>query len=584
MEEGNKLLFLGRRYELGDVIDYLRDFTYGVTAVGLHFGMDETRLYRCSPRGDGEWEAKMLSPGGGYAVPNLICYENGRPVIGEAARNRPNVIDSFKTPPEFWYEPATSGRSYDEVIHDYIAGVWQLALRSDTELSESVASGSAVVVVGCPARAEWTGKDAMKRYAELVGRATGCKAVMLPEPNAALMSAVCGYDESPLDNDSGLCLRSGALILSEDGGHVEASLLLEGRAALVSEWRPGDAQSMDDFVLRAVERAAGEGAGAVVVTGRGWELEKAACKAIAGVKDGSAPVLADCDPVTAVAGGLCKAYTLIAKASVALDRAWGEKVEPLIRRHNEELLRETAEAACSHAMSAVYERLAPILGDGEPHRRSSLLEAGRETIENDAGLGGAVAAAFRESFERCAESCRGVMDGPLLSFDCNVYGGLFYDGLFDDKAFDGEILPGGSAPERPDTFYLNEHMRSTVGHSLSSNIFHSVFCTVITVLSGGATLLNDGLWHMKHMHDEEDEGFSAEMCAKILRRLEDPPVRSRRRAVKGLVKAFKDDDMLAGSFPAAMYGMFEKAMGCSLLLLGTDEDVTDEDGAAGYRG
>ena len=95
MEEGNKLLFLGRRYELGDVIDYLRDFTYGVTAVGLHFGMDETRLYRCSPRGDGEWEAKMLSHGGGYAVPNLICYENGRPVIGEAARNRQNVIDSF---------------------------------------------------------------------------------------------------------------------------------------------------------------------------------------------------------------------------------------------------------------------------------------------------------------------------------------------------------------------------------------------------------------------------------------------------------------------------------------------------------
>ena len=74
MEEGNKLLFLGRRYELGDVIDYLRDFTYGVTAVGLHFGMDETRLYRCSPRGDGEWEAKMISPGGSYAVPGLICY------------------------------------------------------------------------------------------------------------------------------------------------------------------------------------------------------------------------------------------------------------------------------------------------------------------------------------------------------------------------------------------------------------------------------------------------------------------------------------------------------------------------------
>lgn len=360
---------------------------------------------------------------------------------------------------------------------------------------------------------------------------------------------------------------------------MEASLLLEGRVAFVSEWRPGDAQSMDDFVSRAVERAAGEGAGAVVVTGRGWELEKAACKAIAGVKDGSAPVLADCDPVTAVAGGLCKAYTLIAKASVALDRAWGEKVEPLIRRHNEELLRETAEAACSHAMSAVYERLAPILGDGEPHRRSSLLEAGREAIENDAGLGGAVAAAFRESFERCAESCRGVMDGPLLSFDCGVYGGLFYDGLFDNKAFDGTVLPGESAPERPDTFYLNEHMRSTVGHSLSSNIFHSVFCTVITVLSGGATLLNDGLWHMKHMHDEEDEGFSAEMCAKILRRLEDPPVRSRRRAVKGMVKALKDDDMLAGSFPAAMYGMFEKAMGCSLLLLGKEEE-----GEAGYRG
>ena len=107
------------------------------------------------------------------------------------------------------------------------------------------------------------------------------------------------------------------------------------------------------------------------------------------------------------------------------------------------------------------------------------------------------------------------------------------------------ILPGGSAPERPDTFYLNEHVRSTVGHSLSSNIFHGVFCTIMTVLSGGTTLLNDGLWHMKHMHDEEDEEFSAEMCAKILRRLEDPPVRSRRRAVKGLVKAFKDDDMLA---------------------------------------
>lgn len=37
MEEGNKLLFLGRRYELGDVIDYLRDFTYGVTGRGAAF-------------------------------------------------------------------------------------------------------------------------------------------------------------------------------------------------------------------------------------------------------------------------------------------------------------------------------------------------------------------------------------------------------------------------------------------------------------------------------------------------------------------------------------------------------------------
>lgn len=578
MEEGNKLLFLGRRYEFGDVIDYLRDFTYGVTAVGLHFGMDETRLCRCSLRDDGEWESKMVLPGGDYAVPSLICYENGRPVIGEAARNRPNVIDSFKTPPEFWVERATSGRSYGEVIHDYIAGVWQLALRSDAELSKAVSNGSAVVAVGCPTRVEWTGKDAMKRYAELVSRATGCKAVVLPEPNAALMSAVCGYDESPIDNDSGLCLRSGALILSEDGGHVEASLLLEGRVAFVSEWLPGDAQSMDDFVSRAVERAAGEGAGAVVVTGRGWELEKAACKAIAGVKDGSAPVLADCDPVTAVAGGLCKAYTLIAKASVALDRAWGEKVEPLIRRNNEELLRETAEAACSRAMSVVYEHLAPILGDGEPHQRSSLLEAGRESIENDAGLSGAVAAAFRESFDKHMEICRDGMEGALISFDCTVYGGLFYDGLFDDKAFDSEALTSESTPEGTDTFYLNEHMRSTIGHSLSSNIFHGMFVTLMTALTGGAAVLGDGLWHMKRMHDEEDEEFSAEMCSKILRRLESPPARSRERAVKGLVKSFRSDDKLAGSFPAAMYGMFEKAVGCSLLLLGEDED-----GAAGYH-
>lgn len=125
---------------------------------------------------------------------------------------------------------------------------------------------------------------------------------------------------------------------------------------------------------------------------------------------------------------------------------------------------------------------------------------------------------------------------------------------------------------------MNEHMRSTIGHSLSSNIFHGMFVTLMTALTGGAAVLGDGLWHMKRMHDEEDEEFSAEMCSKILRRLESPPARSRERAVKGLVKSFRADDKLAGSFPAAMYGMFEKAVGCSLLLLGEDED-----GAAGYH-
>ena len=92
MEEGNKLLFLGRRYEFGDVIDYLRDFTYGVTAVGLHFGMDETRLYRCSPRGDGEWEAKMLSPGGGCGVPHPLRYEKRRAGSGGGGGERAQGI------------------------------------------------------------------------------------------------------------------------------------------------------------------------------------------------------------------------------------------------------------------------------------------------------------------------------------------------------------------------------------------------------------------------------------------------------------------------------------------------------------
>lgn len=133
---------------------------------------------------------KNALPRGGYAVPNLICYENGRPVIGEAARNRPNVIDSFKTPPEFWDEPATSGRSYDEVIHDYIAGVWQLAAAERHRAFGVRGERKRRCRRRMPRPRGVDGKGRHEAHAELVGRGYRLpRQLCCPEPNAALMSA-----------------------------------------------------------------------------------------------------------------------------------------------------------------------------------------------------------------------------------------------------------------------------------------------------------------------------------------------------------------------------------------------------------
>lgn len=99
------------------------------------------------------------------------------------------------------------------------------------------------LLVGCPTTQEWTSKSAVKRYTELISRATGIRNVrIVPESRAAMFSSI----ESAQTRVSA---AGGAMVFDFGSSTADCTYMLLGRKCMEFSWRLG-AQAIEAQMAR----------------------------------------------------------------------------------------------------------------------------------------------------------------------------------------------------------------------------------------------------------------------------------------------------------------------------------------------
>lgn len=240
-EKKAKCYYLNRPFTRGSVFDYLTDIQFDVF-VGIDFGHGECVAYKCFRGLDGTWQVRRLRMNyeDDAAIPTYIAYSGGRALIGHEVERADDFLSYFKVPPSEWDSPAFESvetvdgetravmHSSGEVIHDFIGRLWQDILRYDEHLAGAVRDGRAMLAVGCPSGAEWTGAAAVDRYTALVKSATGCAHVsVLPESNAAIMAPVSERADSTRP-----IFEKGAAIYDLGSSTIDFTFVLMGRVLI----------------------------------------------------------------------------------------------------------------------------------------------------------------------------------------------------------------------------------------------------------------------------------------------------------------------------------------------------------------
>lgn len=236
-----KYYYLNREYESGMVHEQITGVLKYDVIAGLDFGHGESVIYKIYKGQDGEWklERVQMTADDDFTVPTLMAYDvNGKAVIGSNAQYADSLIQCFKEAPENWGNQATgNGKTYGELIEDYIAALWSGAMTFDKGLAKAAKDGSLLIAVGCPASPAWTSPANMKKYADLVRSATGCSSVaVMPESNAAIMNAICSSKEG-----QGLDLSRGVAIYDAGSSTIDFTYVLMGQVMITRSLRVGGA-------------------------------------------------------------------------------------------------------------------------------------------------------------------------------------------------------------------------------------------------------------------------------------------------------------------------------------------------------
>ena len=256
--KGRKFYYLNREYESGMVSKQLKDMRQYDVIAGLDFGHGESVIYKIYKGQTGEWELDHVTMTNTYdsTVPTLMTYQNGKPVIGRAAQYADPLIQCFKEAPQNWGAPgAVGGKTFGNMMEDYIAALWSGAMQFDEGLSEAAAKdGSLLIAVGCPASPAWTDPDSMEEYAALVRRATGCRNVaVMPESNAAIMNAICSSKKG-----RSLDLSRGVAIYDAGSSTIDFTYVLMGKVMITRSLRVGGSdldRAIREYILRANNKA-----------------------------------------------------------------------------------------------------------------------------------------------------------------------------------------------------------------------------------------------------------------------------------------------------------------------------------------
>lgn len=254
--KGRKFYYLNREYESGMVSKQLKDMRQYDVIAGLDFGHGESVIYKIYKSETGTWtpDRVQMTAAGDFTVPTLMAYQNGKPVIGRAAQSAGSLIQCFKEAPQNWDAPgAVGGKTYRDLMEDYIAALWSGAMTFDYHL-KNVAADRMLIAVGCPASPAWTGPDSMEDYAALVRSATGCSNVtVMPESNAAIMNAICSSEEG-----QSLDLSRGVAIYDAGSSTIDFTYVLMGKVMITRSLRVGGAdldRAICEYILRANNKA-----------------------------------------------------------------------------------------------------------------------------------------------------------------------------------------------------------------------------------------------------------------------------------------------------------------------------------------
>lgn len=292
----------------------------------------------------------------------------------------------------------------------------------------------------------------------------------------------------------------------------------------------------------------------------------------------------DQDPSAAVAKGLCKMYLRMSQAAGEINASLSGVIKPLVSREGDKFLRGLSESVYVRAMDRAYERLLPMLCDNLPHSRLAILRAAEEAIEDDPGAGVAFEKTLRDSFRAHSSVIRYETIVQLNSLTQKLYGARLTEDLpLPELEFE---LPEGFLSG----ISYNGHLRSSLGHSAMSSSIYAGVVALVTVgtLGLGPLIFGEEFDNMRYSHECEDGELSSAKCSKILsnlRGLRDGKWYSRwdrlrgaprrKQAIQEIENQLDGDSSpmghtLLGSFYQSMFEIFERALGCILLLIFED--------------
>ncbi len=120
-----------------------------------------------------------------------------------------------------------------------------------------------MITVGCPASTDWTSRDAMEKYRELVQEATGCDhVVVLPESTAAIISAILKPEtksdsteeipETKSDATKKIDYEKGIAILDAGASTIDFTFVLLGKVLITMSMSIGG-HRLDEMMLETAK-------------------------------------------------------------------------------------------------------------------------------------------------------------------------------------------------------------------------------------------------------------------------------------------------------------------------------------------